>query len=178
MSESPTDPAESYEWFCLRSQPKREHIAAARLQQIESVEVFCPRISQIKKTRSGKKRYVEALFPGYLFAKFSPAQHQRQVIHCPGITGLVGRGNHRAVPAATIEQLRASLPQGVIEAPDLSLSPGAAVQFVTGSLQGLQGTVLAQMPASDRVQVLLDFLGREIKVLADADDILLAPESD
>ena len=173
-----TEPAERYEWFCLRSQPKREHIAAAMLARIDSVEVFCPRISQIKKTRTGKKRYVEALFPGYLFAKFSPIQHYRQVIHTQGITGIVGRGNQRAVPATTIEQLRASLPEDIIEAPDLSIEPGAEIQFVTGSLKGLQGKVLAQMSSANRVQVLLEFLGREIKVIAYADDILLAESCD
>ena len=31
-------------WFCLRTQPKREHIAAACLRQIPEVEVFCPRV--------------------------------------------------------------------------------------------------------------------------------------
>ncbi|MFT4901180.1 MAG: transcriptional antiterminator RfaH [Lentimonas sp.] len=178
MPDEPENPSECYEWFCLRTQPKREHIAAAILAQIESVEVFCPRISQIKKTRVGKKRYVEALFPCYIFAKFSPLQHYRQVTYTQGVIGVVGRGNRRAVPAATIEELRASLPAGIIEAADPSIEAGAEVKFVSGSLQGLQGKVLAQMPASDRVQVLLEFLGREIKVIAYADDILLASSFD
>jgi transcriptional antiterminator RfaH len=168
------DPAERYEWFCLRSQPKREHIAAAMLARIGNIDVFCPRISQLKMTRNGKKRFVEALFPSYLFAKFSPIQHYRQVIHTAGITGIVGRGNQRAVPNATIEALKISLPEDIIEAPDFSIQPGAAIEFVSGSLQGLEGTVLAQMSSNNRVQVLLEFLGREIKVIAYADDILLA----
>ena len=60
---------EAKEWFCLRTQTKREHIAAAILDRLDEVEVFCPRISQVKKTRAGKKRFVEAMFPGYIFGR-------------------------------------------------------------------------------------------------------------
>jgi hypothetical protein len=31
-------------WFCVRSQPKHEHIAAAHLKQEPGIEVYLPRI--------------------------------------------------------------------------------------------------------------------------------------
>ncbi|MFP4069417.1 MAG: transcription termination/antitermination protein NusG [Opitutales bacterium] len=161
------------EWFCLRTQTKREHIAAAILSKLEEVEVFCPRISQVKKTRSGKKRYVEAMFPGYIFARFSLREHYRQVIHSQGIRRLVAHAERRAIPDDVIEDLKAGLPEGIIEAPDPSLDPGAEVEFVSGSLQGLNGKVLARLPAENRIRILLEFLGREITVAASADDIML-----
>lgn len=164
------------EWFCLRTQSKREHIAAAILSKIESVEVFCPRISQIKKTRVGKKRFVEAMFPGYIFAKFALVDNYRRVIHTQGVCGIVGHGNRRALPERLIDELRASVPEGIIEAPDPSIEPGAKIEFVSGSLQGLNGKVLAQLSSSNRVQVLLEFLGNEITVAVSADDILLADD--
>jgi len=164
------------EWFCLRTQTKREHIAAAILSKIEAVEVFCPRISQIKKTRTGKKRFVEAMFPGYIFAKFSLRDNYRRVIHTQGVSNLVQHGERKALPEILIEELRDSLPEGIIEAIDLSIEPGAQIEFISGSLKGLSGTVLAQLPASDRVQILLEFLGREITVVSAANDILLAPD--
>ncbi len=164
------------EWFCLRTQTKREHIAAAILANIEAVDVFCPRVSQIKKTRAGKKRFVEALFPGYIFAKFSLVENYRRVIHTQGVTSLVHQGERKAVPESIIRELQESLPEGIIEAPDRSIEPGAKIEFVTGSLKGLNGQVLAQLPSSDRIQILLEFLGREITVAVSADDILLAPK--
>lgn len=164
------------DWFCLRSQTKREHIAAAMLSRIDGVEVFCPRISQIKKTRTGKKRFVDAMFPGYLFARFSYTKDYRRVIHTQGVSHLVEQGDRRAVPDHIIEQLRSSLPEEVIEAPDPSIEPGAQIEFVSGSLEGLNGKVLAQMSANNRIQVLLDFLGQEITVAVSAEDIMLAPE--
>lgn len=164
------------EWFCLRTQTKREHIAAAILSNIDGVEVFCPRISQIKKTRAGKKRFTEAMFPGYIFAKFSLRDNYRRVIHTQGVSRLVEQGDRRAVPEKIIEDLRSSLPEGIIEAPDLSIEPGAEVEIITGSLKGLNGKVLAQLPSANRIQVLLDFLGREITVAMSAEDIILADD--
>jgi transcriptional antiterminator RfaH len=171
-------PASPLEWFCLRTQTKREHIAAAILAKIESVEVFCPRISQIKKTRTGKKRFVEAMFPGYIFAKFSLRDNYRRVIHTQGVSQLVQQGERRALPEQLIEDLRASVPEGIIEAPDPSIAPGAQVKFSSGSLQGLNGKVLAQLSATNRIQVLLEFLGNEITVAVCADDILLADNAE
>ena len=51
MADEPKNPntKEPKEWFCLRTQTKREHIAAAILDRLDEIEVFCPRISQIKK---------------------------------------------------------------------------------------------------------------------------------
>ena len=176
MPKGPTNthPQETPEWHCLRTQTKREHIAAALLDRLEFVEVFCPRISQIRKTRTGKKRFTEALFPGYIFARFCFHTHSRQVVHSQGVTKLVQLGDRRVIPERIVDDLKASLPEGIIESPDPSVEPGAEIQFVTGSLKGLNGKVLAQLPAKNRVQVLLEFLGREITVDVSPDAVLLA----
>jgi transcriptional antiterminator RfaH len=163
-------------WYCLRTQTKREHIAAAILSKIEAIEVFCPRVSQVKKTRTGKKRFVEAMFPGYIFAKFCFRDNYRRVIHTQGVSQLVQQGERRTLPEDTIEELRASVPEGIIEAPDLSIEPGAEIEFIAGSLKGLNGKVLAQLPAQNRIQILLEFLGNEITVAVDSNDILLASD--
>lgn len=176
ISSSPADNKPQLEWFCLRTQTKREHIAAAILSKIDLVEVFCPRVSQIKKTRTGKKRFVEAMFPGYIFAKFSLTDNYRRVIHTQGVSGLVHQGERKSLPESLIHELRATVPEGIIEAPDPSIEPGAKIEFVSGTLKGLNGQVLAQLPTSDRIQILLEFLGREITVVSSADDILLATE--
>lgn len=174
-TEHATDPKE---WFCLRTQTKREHIAAAILDRLDAVEVFCPRISQVKKTRTGKKRFVEAMFPGYIFAKFHYHTHSRQVVHSQGITRMVELGDRRVIPEKIIQDLQASLPEGIIEAPDLSIEPGAEIEVITGSLKGFNGKVLAQLSAKNRIQILLEFLGREITVDVSSDDILLARDTD
>lgn len=161
------------EWHCLRTQRKREHIAASVLQQIEGVDVFCPRISHFKKTRTGKKRFLEAMFPSYIFAKFNYEEQYRQVIHTQGVSHLVENGDARVIPETIITELKDSLPEGVIEVADPSIQPGAQIEILKGSLKGLNGSVIAQMPADERVEVLLEFLGREIRVAVKTDAIHL-----
>lgn len=168
-----TDTIESLEWHCLRTQTKREHIAANMLSSHCKVEVFCPRVSQVKKTRAGKKRFTEAMFPGYIFARFHYSTQFRHIMHTQGVLHIVSNGDRRIVPELIIETLKESLPDAIIEAPDLSLETGAAVEILTGSLKGLDGKVLASLPAQKRVEILLDFLGREITVAMHADDIIL-----
>lgn len=170
-------PDNQAEWFCLRTQTKREHIAAAILSKIDEIEVFCPRISQVKKTRVGKKRFVEAMFPGYIFAKFSILDNYRRVIHTQGVSKLVQQGERKALPESLIRELQASVPDGIIEAPDLSVEPGAEIEFISGSLKGLNGKVLAQLPSAERIKILLKILGQEITVEVNSDTVILATEN-
>jgi transcriptional antiterminator RfaH len=165
----------SLHWYCLRTQTKREHIAASILSDSQSIEVFCPRISQVKKTRTGKKRFVEAMFPGYIFAKFNYIEDHRLIMHSQGVRMIVEQGGRRVVPTHVIADLQKTLPEGTITAPDPSLEQGAEIEFVSGTLKGLNGKVLARLPSGERVQLLLDFLGRQIQIEADASDIMLAP---
>src|SRR5690606_14272011 len=83
--EDPTKPA----WYCARTQPKREHIAAQQLRELEGIEVFCPRIRYRKATRRGKVWWIEPLFPGYILVRFIRADMERAVTFGKGVTGLV-----------------------------------------------------------------------------------------
>ena len=78
-------------WYCLRTQTKREHIAAAALNHYfrGEIEVFCPRIKFKKPTRRGVIWWVEPLFPGYFLAKFDVVTHLREVLHLNGVSGAV-----------------------------------------------------------------------------------------
>lgn len=87
---------------------------------------------------------------------------------------MLENGGRLAIPEQIIEDLKSSLPQGLVEMPDPSVEPGAEVQLITGTLKGLNGTVLAQLPAKNRIEILLNFLGREITVAVSAEDIILA----
>ena len=63
-----TDSDSIEKWRCLRGKPKREHLAAQHLR-LAGFEAFCPRIRHQRRTVRGKVWFVEALFPGYLFAR-------------------------------------------------------------------------------------------------------------
>jgi transcription antitermination factor NusG len=152
-------------WFCLRSQPKREHIAAGGLRRIEGVEVFCPRIRYRKPTARGPVWFVEATFPGYLFARFDYATLRGLVRSANGITGLVHFGENIAIlPAAAVEILRARVTDGdEVTVVESTISTGDTVEIVDGPLRGIEAVVTRVIPPRQRVELLLDFLGRELR---------------
>jgi transcriptional antiterminator RfaH len=152
-------------WYCLRTQHKREHITARNLSSQLSIQTYCPRISLVRKTKLGKKRFIEALFPNYMFARFDFHEAMRVVNFANGVTYIVHNGRKDPfIPDAVIEELQATTPDDLITLPDPVLSPGAKVEILEGSLKGLNGTVLASLSPLNRVAILLNFLGREIEV--------------
>src|SRR5215207_5055911 len=83
-------------WFCLKSQPKHEHLAAAGLRSMMAIEAFAPQLRFKKATRRGAVWFVEALFPGYLFARFNFRDNHRQVQHASGVVSIVRFGDEIA----------------------------------------------------------------------------------
>jgi len=170
---------EDPQWYCVKTQTKREHIAAGHLRELETVEVFCPRLRYRKATRRGKIWWLEPLFPGYIMARFDLHTLERAVTFCQGVRGLVRFGSHiPPVPENFIHSLRNEVRQRS-ESDDetLSLSPnlhlGDEVEIAHGPLQGMIGTVVSIAPAAERVKVLLEFLGQPQAIDLDLFSILL-----
>jgi transcriptional antiterminator RfaH len=164
-------------WFCLRSQPKHEHIAGAHLRQTKGIEVFVPRI-RFKRIRNRSVVWVtEALFPNYLFARFDWSVSLRQIYYSPGVRDVVHFGTHwPVIPDEAIDGLRASLGEEEIHVIPAEVVPGDLVKIVGGSLHGLQAVVASVMPGSKRVAVLMEFLGRQTAV--ELDLALIVKDSD
>ncbi len=149
------------DWFCLKSQPKHEHIAGEQLRRWGEVEVFCPRIRFRRKTRAGGVWVTEALFPGYLFARFEPEALLTRVRSARGVSGIVRFGQkYPLVPDATIQELRAKMDAAELVTVEPGLEPGAAATIAGGAFSGLQCVVHHHLPAHQRVSVLLEVLGR------------------
>lgn len=152
-------------WFCLRSQPKHEHIAARHLRQMTGVEVFLPRIRFRRKTRHGSAWTTEALFPNYLFARFDWTDLLRRVCHAPGVSGVIHFGDQwPTVPDQLVGELRELF--GAEELHVLPAEPkvGDEVKIAGGAFHGLTAVVTHALPARKRVTVLLEFLGRQTAV--------------
>jgi len=166
-------------WFCVRTQTKREHIAAKHLREMEEIEVFCPRIKYRKATRRGKIWWLEPLFPGYLLAKFDLFEMERTVTFCQGVRGLVRFGSEIPdVPEIFVRSLIEQVSQQagdknelITVAPEISV--GDEVEIAHGPFQGMTGTIQAVIPATERVNVLLEFLGQLQPVNLDLFSILL-----
>ena len=154
-------------WFCLRSQRKHEHIAAARLRE-EGFEAFSPRIRFKRPTRRGLSWVTEALFPTYLFARFDWHSSVRHVRHVSGIAGVVHFGDEwPAIPDLEIIRLQQYFGNSELHVIDQELAPGDEVQIASGAFEGLTAVIQRIMPSQERVKVLLEFVGRQTTVEID-----------
>jgi transcriptional antiterminator RfaH len=160
-------------WFCLKAQPKREHLAAIGLRRQLDITCCSPRLRFRKMTRRGAVWFVEAMFPGYLFAHFVYSRQHRRVEHSPGIQCIVQFGDDLAtVDPATIATLQEKAGEEEIVTIDPDLKVGQAVQITEGPFQGLEAVVTRLLPAKERVRVLLQLLGRSLETEISAPKLL------
>ena len=97
-------------WYCVRSKPKKERMAAGGLESLHGLAVFCPQIRFQRKTVRGPVWFQEAMFPGYLFARFDLFEMKRAVSYAPGVLNIPMFDGHIVpVPDCVIESLQKDL---------------------------------------------------------------------
>jgi len=152
-------------WFCLKTQPKREHLAATTLRRQFAIDCLSPRLRFRKMTQRGAVWFVEAMFPGYLFAKFIYAKQRRAVESSHGVSGTVHFGDRLATLSEdVVAGLQARVGAEEIVTIDCSIEVGQLVEITEGPFQGLEVVVTHLLPAKERVRVLLQFLGRSVEM--------------
>ncbi len=165
-------------WFCVRTQSRHEHIAAACLRKDLGIEAWLPRIRFKRSTPRGPVRFTEALFPAYVFARFPVRSRLAAVRHARGVREVVHFGAHwPTVPDGVIAELRAALGGAEVHVVPDDFAPGERVEIAGGAFHGLAAVVLRVMPAQERVAVLLDFLGRQTRVELGVEAVVKAERS-
>jgi len=152
-------------WYCVRSKPKQERMATGALQRLSGIEVFCPFIRFQRNTKRGKVWFQEAMFPGYLFARFDLVEQHRAVAYSPGVLNILKfDGIFMEVPEAVIGMIRdgSGGTEKIIEA----IAPfevGEETIILEGGLRGLKVIVTKVIPAKERVWVLMELLGSTVE---------------
>ena len=160
-------------WFCLKAQPKREHLAATGVRRQFHIECFSPRLRFRKMTRRGPVWFVEAMFPGYLFAKFVYGEQHRAVESSHGIRGIVHFGDRLATLSEdVVAALQSRVGAEEVVTVDSAIKIGQPVQLIEGPFQGLEVVVTQLLPARERIRVLLEFLGRSLEMEVPAGKVL------
>ena len=166
-------PMEEPLWYCVHAKPKCEHLAAAALRSLPGVEVFCPRIRFQKSTTRGKVWFVEALFPGYLFARFLPQESVRAVRHAQNVIRIIEfGGNPVPLPEKVILDLMEEMKHTEMREITSTIKVGDVVQLTEGPMRGLSGIVERMLSGAERVRILLDFLGRQSVIEVTSDKLL------
>ncbi len=168
---------EPLRWYCIKTKPRQELTARRWLQTDIGLDVFCPQIRFERARRSGKVRVTEAMFPGYVFARFLYTPLYRRVATANGVATIVSFGGVPAfVPDGVIEELRASVSCGeTVEIPS-RIEAGDEVDLIAGPFQGVKAIVTRVLPARQRVAVLLEILGMEREIEID-ESTVIAPRA-
>jgi transcriptional antiterminator RfaH len=165
---------QSYKWFAVRTQPRRERLALEHLER-QDFESFCPMWRGARRQQRLAKAALAPLFPSYVFARLNlDAQRWRAINGTIGCIGLVSFGARpTALPSGFVESMRArSESDGEVGfAHELRL--GDQVRVVGGSFDNLCGTLVAKT-GPERVAILLEVMNRATRVEI-ASDRLVAP---
>jgi transcriptional antiterminator RfaH len=158
-------------WYAVYCKPLREWQAAVALEHYLGLAVYLPEVR--RRFRGQIQR--APFFPRYLFVG---ANLQAGTLSCinaiPGVLWLVSfGGTPQAVPAEVIEAIREQVDSlnawgGV---PEHSFHSGDAVRLKDGPLQGLEAIFVGPMKPSERMRVLIHFLGRFSEAEVDVDKL-------
>jgi transcription elongation factor/antiterminator RfaH len=145
------------EWYAIYARPGAEEQARRSIESLE-LETFLPRVKQERICRSAARRWVKPLFPGYLFARFCPAQHLHKIRFSRGVRRVVGAGDTPIpVEPAIISEISARMAEdGFVRLEPKSWRTGDAVEIKDGPLQGWSGVFEQELPDQRRVVILLN----------------------
>ena len=165
-------------WFCARTKPKHEHIAAANLRKHLGLEVFSPRLRLEKLTKRGLVSVTEPLFPCYVFVRCVLEDRLNDIQHTSGVNRMLNFGG--VIPAVSDEiiiELRDCFENEDVLQIETSLMPGDKVTVADGAFAGMSAFVLKSLPAKKRVQILLEVLGRPVTVEVEREAVTLKNNS-
>ncbi|MGN6285686.1 MAG: transcription termination/antitermination protein NusG [Afipia sp.] len=163
-------------WYVVQTQVHAEIKAAQNLIR-QGYAVYLPRY--LKRRRHARKIDLVAspLFARYLFVSIdTAAQRWRSVQSTFGVARLVMNGDQPAfVPDTIVAGLRQREDdKGFVRMERASaFSPGEKVRVLSGAFLDSIAS-FERMSDSDRVAVLLDFLGQKVRVTLDRDMVAAA----
>ena len=153
-------------WFVAHTQPLKENVAKQHLLDQE-FEVYLPIFKKIRRHARKVEEVSAPLFPRYLFVGMDLENSRwRSVNGTRGVSYLLMSDDHPAVvPGEIIENLKSQENEtGLVPATSLILfAKGDKVRILDGSFKD-QIAVFETLDNKQRVQLLLNFLGRETKI--------------
>jgi transcriptional antiterminator RfaH len=163
-------------WYVVQTQVNGEARAAENLRR-QGYETYLPRY--LKRRRHARKVdfVAKPLFPRYMFVAIDMAtQRWRSVQSTSGVSRLVSNGDEpAAMPQGVVRALRAQEDtRGFVKldaAP--AFAPGDKVRVLAGAFMDNAG-LFNGIADHDRVSILLEMLGRKVRVLLDADMVAAA----
>jgi transcriptional antiterminator RfaH len=160
-------------WYLAQTQPRAEAKASLNLRR-QGFEIYLPRYLKQRRHARRVEPVLAPLFPGYIFVAIDvDAQRWLSIDSTFGVTRLVCDGDRpAAVPPAIISALKCREDaKGLVV---LDQRPrflqGDKVRVLEGAFRDCYG-FYDGMSAGERVAILLDLLGRKVRVVLHTDII-------
>ena len=152
-------------WYAIRSKPRKE-IAVYQQVLARGMEAYYPRlIVNPVNPRSQKGR---PYFPGYLFVKVDMEDiGLTKFKYMPHTFGLVGfDGEPATIPENLIHEIRKRVDEINAAGGEIfdGLKSGDSVWITDGPFKDYKGIFDARLTGSERVRVLLNFLGSQRQI--------------
>lgn len=162
-------------WYVAFTQPNSEERAATHLRN-QGYQIYVPRY--LKRKRFGRlMNHAAPLFPRYVFVGIDVDRERwRSVNGTVGISYLICRGDQpTTVPEEILSALAAREDEaGLIRLlPARSFRPGQPVRVSEGVFADQLG-LYEGMSDGDRARILLELLGRKVRVTVDAEIVAVA----
>jgi transcriptional antiterminator RfaH len=163
-------------WYVVHTQPHHEARAETNLRR-QGFGTYLPRYLRTRRHARRVETVTRPLFPRYLFVTLDLARDRWRAIHSTfGVAHMVGAGDEPlSVPDKVIAEIRAregedghvalGLPAGI--------GPGSPVRLIDGMFADAKG-VLERIADNRRVAILLELLGREVRVFVPAASVRTA----
>lgn len=156
---------DTQQWYVAQCQHLHEWRAASAIEQLLGLKVYVP---ELRRRVGGKSQYTP-FFPGYMFVyadlyEVAPSQ----INAAPGMIRLVTfEGYPQAIASTVVDRIREHVDdlnmRGGVEM--YPFQPGDMVRLKRGPMQGLEGLFLGSPKPSERVRILIEFLGRQSTAL-------------
>jgi transcriptional antiterminator RfaH len=162
-------------WYVVQSQPNAENRAVMHLER-QGFATYLPRY--LKRRRHARRVDIvpAPLFPRYLFVAIDMTmQRWRSIYSTIGVAQLICNGDvPTAVPDEVVTTLKAREDAvGFIRLEPRSFRLGDKIRILEGVFADCLG-LYDGMTDRDRVTILLDLLGRKVRVLVDAEAVAAA----
>jgi transcriptional antiterminator RfaH len=165
--------ADAPNWFVVQTQPHAEAKASAHLMR-QGFRIYLPRYQKRRRHARRVETVVVPLFPRYLFVAIDRmTQRWRCIQSTVGVTRLVCNGEEpAAVPPQVIREIRQREDETGLIHLDLRprFAPGDRVRVVGGAFSDCLG-LFETLVDCERVAILLDLLGRKVRVMLNDDAI-------
>jgi transcriptional antiterminator RfaH len=160
-------------WYVVQTRPQSEGKAAAHLGR-QGFEVYFPRYLKRRRHARRVEMVAAPLFPRYMFVAIDLAvQRWRSIQSTIGVARLVCSGEH---PAEVSDSIIKSLRHGEDDRGFVRLEKppafrlGDKIRVLEGGFSSCLG-LFEGMNDGERIAILLDMLGRKVRVVLDADAV-------